>query len=129
MKRVLIGLGVVLVLVALAAGGVIYSAFANNRPIVDGQKLADGVQVVKDGFVSAVILDAAPGKVVLIDSGNDKAAASIKAALNGRTVQGIFLTHGHPDHTNGCRAFPGVDIYAMENEVGLVGDAAHVTHP
>jgi len=134
MKRILVGIGAVLLVLAVAAGAVFYSAFGNSRPIVDGQSLGSGVQVVKDGFVSVDLLDVAPGKVALIDAGNDKSGKAILAALAARglapaSVAAIFLTHGHGDHVAGCRLFPGADVYALENEVGLIGAAAKVNHP
>jgi glyoxylase-like metal-dependent hydrolase (beta-lactamase superfamily II) len=39
------------------------------------------------------------------------------------------LTHGHPDHTAGCRAFSNATVYAMQDEVTLIGTAADVRHP
>jgi len=133
-KRVLIAVGIVVLLLAAGAGMVFYSAFSHNRPIVDGQVLAPGVETVKDGFVSAFIIDVAPGKVVLIDAGKDKAGEAILAALARRglgppSVAGIFLTHGHGDHTAGCKVFPDAQVYAMKNEIGVIGDAAKVTGP
>lgn len=134
MKRVLIWVGVVIVALAIGAGAVFYSAFAHNRPIVDGQELGNGVETVKDGFVSVFLVDAAPGKVLLIDAGNDKSGKAILAALARRglgpsAVAGIFLTHGHSDHTAGCKLFPDAQVYARKNEIALVGDAAKVTQP
>ncbi len=32
----------------------------------------------------------------------------------------MFLTHGHGDHADGCRAFPRADVYALAAEVGLI---------
>ena len=85
-------------------------------------------------FVCAFLLDAGSGKVALIDAGNDKEGAAIKAALARRglgvgDVMGIFLTHGHGDHTAACKLFPGAQVYAMAGEESVVGDAAKVTHP
>jgi glyoxylase-like metal-dependent hydrolase (beta-lactamase superfamily II) len=134
MKRVLLGIGVVLLVLACAAGAVFYSAFAHNLPIIDGQKLGDGVETVKDSFVSVVLVDVAPGNVALVDCGNDKAAKAVLAALSRRglgasAVAAILLTHGHPDHTAGCNQFPGAQVYALKSEVEMIGDAAKVTHP
>jgi glyoxylase-like metal-dependent hydrolase (beta-lactamase superfamily II) len=89
---------------------------------------------VKDGFVSVFLVDAGPGKVALVDCGNDKSGKPILAALARRglsasSVAAIFLTHGHPDHKAACKQFPEAQVYAMESEVELVGDAAPVTHP
>lgn len=134
MKRVLIGIGVVVLLLVLAAGGVAYSAFGHTSAIVDGQALVDGVQVVKDGFVSVVIVDGSPGKVFLIDAGNDKSGKHVLDALTARglnasSVEAIFLTHGHPDHTAAAAMFPQAAIYAMKTELPLIGDKLKVTHP
>ncbi len=134
MKRVLIGIGIVVLLLAAGAGTVWYSAFSHNLPIVDGQKLGSGVETVKDGFVSVFIIDAAPGKVALIDAGKDKSGHALLAALGQRglepsSVAAIFLTHWHGDHTAACKLFPDAQVYALRNEVAAVGDAAKVTLP
>ena len=134
LKRVAIALGSIVLLLAIVVGVVLWTAFGHNRPIVDRQVLAPGVTIVKDSFVSVALLDIAPDKVALVDCGNDKEAKAILAALSDRklvatSVTAIFLTHGHGDHTAGCRAFPGADVYAMQDEVSLVGAAADVKHP
>jgi len=134
MKRALKVLGVVVLVLLLAALGVYWSAFGSNSAIVDGAPIAPGVESVKDGFVSAYILDAGPGKVALVDTGKDAAGAAILAALTRRglgkeSVTAILITHGHGDHVAGCKLFPAAEIYAMQAEIGLIGDAAKVTHP
>ena len=133
MKRVLQWVGVVVALLVVLAGGVWYSAFGNNKPIVEGT-VVDGVQTVKDGFVNVFLVDAGPRKVALIDAGNDKSGGALLKALAARnlaasSVAAIFLTHGHGDHTAGCRLFPGAEVYAMEADVPLVGGAAKIAHP
>jgi glyoxylase-like metal-dependent hydrolase (beta-lactamase superfamily II) len=134
LKRIAIVLGGVVLLLVIIAAFVYWTAFGHNRPIVDRQVLAPGVTIVKDGFVSVAMLDVAPDKVALVDCGNDGDAKAIVGALADRklsaaSVVAIFLTHGHPDHTAGCHVFPGADVYAMQDEVTLVGAAADVKHP
>jgi glyoxylase-like metal-dependent hydrolase (beta-lactamase superfamily II) len=134
MKRVWKWIGLVVLLLAIAVGSVWYSAFGDNMPIVDGQVLAPGVETVKDGFVSVILLDTGPGKVALVDAGNDKSAKALLDALARRgltaaSVTAIFLTHGHPDHTAGAKMFPGAEIYALESELPVIGDTLVVTHP
>jgi glyoxylase-like metal-dependent hydrolase (beta-lactamase superfamily II) len=134
LKRVAIVLGSVVLLLAIVAALVYWTAFGHNKPIVDRQVLAPGVSIVKDGFVSVAVVDVAPDKVALVDCGNDKDAKATLAALADRkltaaSVVAIFLTHGHPDHTAGCHAFPSAEVYAMQDEVALVGAAADVKHP
>ena len=133
MKRILIWVGAVVLLLACGAGGVFYSAFAPNRPIVDGQEIAPGVETVKDGFVSVFVVNVAPGKVALIDAGHDATGKAILDALTKRglgpsSVVAIFLTHGHGDHTAACKQFPGAAVYAMSDDVALIGDTAKVTN-
>jgi glyoxylase-like metal-dependent hydrolase (beta-lactamase superfamily II) len=134
MKRVLKWIGGVVLVLALAAGVVWFIAFSHNSPIVDGQMVAPGVETVKDGFVSVFVLDAGPGKVALVDAGNDKAGKAVLATLARRgltadSVVALFLTHGHGDHTAACKVFPGAQIFALAEEVARVGDACKVTHP
>jgi len=130
MKRALKWLAVVVLVLALGVGAVFYVAFGRNRPIVDGQVLAPGVETVKDGFVSAFLLDASPGKVALVDCGNDKQGKALLAALQRRglspsAVMAIFLTHGHADHLGGCGLFPDAQVYALQEELPL---PVRVTH-
>jgi glyoxylase-like metal-dependent hydrolase (beta-lactamase superfamily II) len=133
-KTVLKVVGVVLAVVALAGGVIFYSAFGGLAAIVDGAAPAPDVRIVKDGFVCVGVVDAGDGKVLLVDAGNDPMGKTIFAELSRRhlgsdAVSAIFLTHGHPDHTAGCRVFPGAPVYAMQADLPLVGDAATVTHP
>ena len=134
MKRVLQVVGAVIVALVIALASLWYSLFANNKPISDGQLVLPGVAVVKDAYVSSFLVDAGAAKVALIDAGNSSSAAPILQALEKRgltksAVTAIFLTHGHGDHTAGCKAFPDAQIYALEAELPTVGDAAKIRHP
>ena len=134
MKRALKWVGLFVLLLGMAAAWIWYSAFGHNSPIVDGQQVVPGVETVKDGFVSVFVVDAGPGKVALVDAGKDASGKAILADLARRglspaAVAAIFLTHGHGDHTAGCKLFPDAQVYALESEVALIGDAARVTHP
>lgn len=134
MKRILKGLGIVVLVLACAAGAVLYSAFGHTSAIADGSEPARGVRTVKDGFVSVFVVDAGPGQVALIDAGNDKSGAAILGALRDRkldasAVKALFLTHGHADHTAACKLFAKATVYAMPQDVELIGDTCKVAHP
>jgi hydroxyacylglutathione hydrolase len=133
-KRVLKWVGLGVLMLAIAAAAIWYTAFGSNSPIVDGTQVVPGVETVKDGFVSIFVLDAGPGKVALVDAGKDASGKALLAALARRgltpaSVAAIFLTHGHGDHTAGCKLFPDAQVYALEADVALVGDAAKISHP
>jgi hydroxyacylglutathione hydrolase len=134
MKRAWKWVGLAVLVIGIMLGSGWYSAFGKNSPIVDGLGVAPGVETVKDGFVSIFMLDAGPGKVALIDAGKDRSGRALLNALARRgltreSVNAIFLTHGHGDHTAACKLFPDAQVFAMEEEVPLIGEAAKVTHP
>jgi hydroxyacylglutathione hydrolase len=121
--RVLKILGLVVATLVLALAAVLVISLSGGRPIKDGQRL-DGVEVVKDGFVSSFIVDINDKNVVLVDAGNDRKAKPILAALARRNldataVRAIFLTHGDRDHTAGVLAFPATQVFALAPDVGL----------
>lgn len=121
MKRVLIGLVAVVVVLAAVVGGLMASMFAGHKK-ADAVALSDGALPILDGYVAAfaVPVDDTGNRVILVDCGNDKDAVALKQGLAGKSVAGIFITHGHPDHINGCNQFPGVPIYASKEEVATI---------
>jgi glyoxylase-like metal-dependent hydrolase (beta-lactamase superfamily II) len=109
--------GLLIGVLALALAILLFVTFSGGLPIVDGQRL-DGVEVVKDGIVSAFIVDIDLHSVALIDAGNDRQAKAILRALARRglgaeAVKAILLTHGDGDHANGVRAFPQAAVIAL----------------
>lgn len=113
---------VVIALVVVVVGGFVAmmaSVFSGNAPLPETGPIAGGkALLIKDGYVSAYAAFVGDKHVVLIDCGNDVAATALLAALSAQqlTVDGIFLTHGHADHTNGCaavrKAHPGAFLAA-----------------
>jgi glyoxylase-like metal-dependent hydrolase (beta-lactamase superfamily II) len=97
--------------------------FSGGLPVQDGQRQG-GVEVVKDGYVCAFIVDLDERAVALVDAGNDPQAAPILRALARRNlgpdaVKAILLTHGDHDHTAGLRAFPHAEIMVLAPDVAL----------
>ena len=116
-------LGIVVGLLVAGLAVLLLVTFSGGMPIQDGQRL-DGVEVVKDGIVSAFIVDIDDRSVALIDAGNDRQAKPILLALARRNlapdaVKAILLTHGDHDHTAGVPAFPHAEIMALEPDVAL----------
>lgn len=111
---------------ALPLGALLLAVYATLRgtaPIREDVRLA-GVQVVKDGFVSAYLLDLGEGEVALVDAGDDAAARAILLALARRglgpeAVKVILLTHGDADHVGGALRFPGAQVMALGPDVAL----------
>jgi glyoxylase-like metal-dependent hydrolase (beta-lactamase superfamily II) len=123
MKRVLKAVALVFTLLILAAAVGVGVVFMGRPSIPDGLKIGS-VELVKDGFVAAFIVDAGNDAVLLVDAGNDEKAQAILAALKKRgldadAVKAIFLTHGDGDHTHGAKAFPKATVMALEADVEL----------
>lgn len=57
-------------------------------------------------------------QVCLIDPGDE--ADKIKRAVGQRTVEAIYLTHGHYDHTGALAGFAGVPIYIHEKDAPML---------
>lgn len=125
MMRVLKFLAVLVLVLVVAAGAVLAKTFIGMRPMEDGTTVTEGVNLVKDGYVSAYIVDVGQGQVALVDCGNSVENNPVVAALAARglgpeAVQAVLLTHGHPDHAAGCVNFPKARIYAHQAEVAIV---------
>jgi hydroxyacylglutathione hydrolase len=125
MKRLIRNVLIVLACIVVVLFSLIFYSFFRTRPLVPQQQLSGGAIQVKDGIVSAAIIPFADREVILVDCGNDAKAGAILAALRRlglapESVKAIFLTHSHPDHIGGCKMFPDAQIYAMEQERGLL---------
>lgn len=134
-KRVLLGVGAIVLAIVAYVAVSLYGAFAHNRAVVDGEELGQppaSVRLVKDGFVNVFVVEVGAGKLALVDAGNDKTGKALDAELARRkldrsAVAAIFLTHGHADHTAACRLFSLAKVYALAAEQARIGsDCANI---
>jgi glyoxylase-like metal-dependent hydrolase (beta-lactamase superfamily II) len=124
MKRIFTISGLVFVAIVAILASLAAFAFSGRAPIRGGARV-DGVEVVKDGFVSACIVDLGPGEVALVDAGNDKQGKEILAALARRglgpeAVKAVLLTHGDPDHVAAVPLFRGAQVMALAPEADSI---------
>lgn len=139
--RVLLIVAAVLLTPVLILGGLLAATFGGLEAIEDSRRVGATIEIVRDGYVSASILDLGNGHVALIDCGNDPMGVALLAALSHRNlgpadVSTIFLTHGHRDHVAACPLFAHADVYALEADVPLAegrtmghSPIAHVMSP
>ncbi len=124
-KRVLWGLGGVVLVVVATPVVALAVTWAGDSPVKDGEALGSRAKQIKDGFVTVGVVDVGGGAVALVDCGDDKDAKAVRAELEKRhldedAVKAIFVTHGHRDHTGGCAKFPKAEVYAMAAEKDLI---------
>jgi glyoxylase-like metal-dependent hydrolase (beta-lactamase superfamily II) len=101
---------------------------------VDGTELVSGARLVADGFTLAYVVPIGEREVALIDCGVDPQAKAISAELARRklddsAVTHIFLTHGHGDHTGGCKNFPRAQLAALKEEAPLLAGTSGRSSP
>jgi glyoxylase-like metal-dependent hydrolase (beta-lactamase superfamily II) len=132
-KRVVKHVVVWAVLLGGAFGAFWWHMYGGRLAMRDGAGPTPGVQTVVMRVVSAFILDAGPGRVVLIDAGTASSADAIIGALKARglgvdAVQAIFVTHSHRDHVGGLVRFPNAEVYALAAERdGILARGGRVT--
>lgn len=125
MKKALLALGGLIALVVIAFAVMMAMTFSGLKAMTDGEELPGGARRVTSSYTSAYVLPIGEKEVALIDCNDDPEAKAIKAELTRRglgvdAVKAIFLTHGHPDHTGGCKQFPGAQVIIGEGEQALV---------
>jgi hydroxyacylglutathione hydrolase len=125
MKKVLLVIGGLLALLVVAFGVMMGTVFAGLKEMADGEELPGGVKRVKHSYTSTYLIPIGEKELALIDCNDEPGAEAIKAELTKRglgvdAVKAIFLTHGHPDHTGGCKQFPGAQIFIGDGEQAIV---------
>ncbi len=125
MKKVLVTIGVVLAVLVMMFGVMMGSVFGGLKEMPDGQELPGGSKRINHGYTSAYLIPIGPEHFALIDCADEAEATAIKAELTKRgfgvaAVKAIFLTHGHPDHTGGCKQFPEAQVYVGDGEQAIV---------
>lgn len=78
----------------------------------------DGVEAVCTSGSLNWIVPVMDG-VVLVDAGFDESGETLRAALRGRRVLAVLLTHGHPDHRAAAHLFDA-PVYVGRDDVPLV---------
>ena len=134
MKKVLLAVGGLIGIFVIAFGTMMFLTFSGMKPMSDGEELPGGARRVTSSYTSAYVIPAGEKEVVLVDCNDDVDAKAIKAELTRRglgvdAVKAIFLTHGHPDHTGGCKQFPGAQVIVGEGEEGVVAGTASTKGP
>jgi len=133
-KRILLGIGGVVVAVVAVPVVAFAVTMAGDSPQKDGEALGSRAKQIKDGFSSVGMIDIGDKGVALVDCGDDKEGKAVIAELKRRNldesaVKALFITHGHPDHTDGCAKFPKAETYAMAAEKDLIEGKAAAKGP
>jgi glyoxylase-like metal-dependent hydrolase (beta-lactamase superfamily II) len=124
LKKVLIGLGAIIVLGLLIVGGFLYkfnSETSKMHPTETG-KIVDNIFAVKDEFVNMYLLQDGDNYIA-IDTGKDLDVVQTelkKLNINPENVIAVLLTHTDMDHVAGLPLFKNAKIYLAKAEVPML---------
>jgi len=123
-KRILIGVGILLGIVALVVGGFLYKFNAETSkmtPVETGQISEHGF-AIKDEFVNMYLIKDSTG-FIAIDAGKDIEIVSKelkKLNINPDEIIAVLLTHSDMDHVAGLPLFKNAKLYMARNEVKML---------
>ena len=127
-RRVVIGVGVLVGLAVCAVGALVGLYLYTTRPVVDGAQLGSGtITAAVTGHYGpiarlAYVFALRDGGVGLVDTGDDRAAVNIDAALaqagkDRAAVRAILITHSHADHAGALLSFPDAIVYGVAPDI------------
>jgi len=123
-KRVLLGIGIVVVILALVAGGLLLKMRAEikNMKTMETTEIVPNVFSIKDSFVNMFLVKD-NSTYVAIDAGNDIEVIKNelkKLIINPDSVVAVMLTHSDGDHTAALKLFKNAKIYLSKQEEQMI---------
>ena len=124
LKRVLIGVGILVGIVAISGGYFFYkfsSETGKMTPVETGQISEHGF-AIKDGFVNMYLIKDSLGYIA-IDAGKDLKVIETelqKLNIKPEEVIAVLLTHSDMDHVAGLPLFINAKLYMARNEVKML---------
>ena len=123
-KRILIGVGILVGIIALVVGGFLYkfsSETSKMKPVETG-KISEHGFAIKDEFVNMYLIKDSLGYIA-IDAGKDLMVIETelhKLNIKPEEVIAVFLTHSDMDHVAGLPLFTNAKLYMASNEVKML---------
>jgi len=124
LKFILITIGVIIAVLALAWGGLILRniSVASKFPTMETGHIVDNIFVVKDDFANLFIIKDST-QYIVIDCGNNPAIVAEemeKLGINPDNVVAVFLTHTDGDHVSALSLFDKAKLYMSKEEVKMI---------
>lgn len=131
LKKILIGLGILVLLIAIFAGGFFYKFTSETKKMhpTETGKIVENIFAIKDDFANMYLLQDGD-KYIAIDAGkdiNNVSAELKKLNINPENVVAVLLTHTDMDHVAGLPLFKNAKIYlGKEEKKMLTGEAQKI---
>jgi len=123
-KRVLIGTGIVVVLLALVAGILMLKMKSEmkNMTVLDTKEVVHGIYAINDTFVNMFLVKDSD-YYVAVDAGNDIKVISEglkKLNIDPEKVRAVLLTHSDGDHVAALKLFKNATVYLSKDEEQMI---------
>jgi hydroxyacylglutathione hydrolase len=123
-KRVLIGIGIFIALLALIGLGFyikLKSETKSMEPVATG-KVVDNIFAIRDSFVNMFLIKDS-NQYIAVDAGNDEEIVSSelkKTGIDPDKVIAVLLTHTDRDHVAALKLFKNAKIYFSTQEEQMI---------
>jgi glyoxylase-like metal-dependent hydrolase (beta-lactamase superfamily II) len=123
-KRILIGTGIVIVLLALVMGGFMLKMKSEMKKmnVIETKEVVHNIYSIKDSFVNMFLVKDSD-KYIAIDAGNDINVINNelqKLSIDPDKVMAIFLTHTDGDHVAAISLFKNAKLYLSHDEEQMI---------
>lgn len=124
LKRVLLGLGLVIILIVLFFVGYWIKAQSEVKKLtpVETKEIVDNLFSVQDSFSNIYLINDG-GRYIAVDAGNDIGVVSEelnKLNINPDSVVAVLLTHSDGDHVASLKLFKNAKIYLSKDEEQMI---------
>lgn len=123
-KKIFIGIGLFVVILALVMGGFVFKMKSEMKKmhIVQTSQVVHNIYAVKDSFVNMFLVKDS-NMYVAIDAGNDLeviAREMKKLSIDPEKVTAVFLTHTDGDHVAALKLFRNATVYLSKDEEQMI---------
>lgn len=123
-KRVLIGIGIIVLLMVLFSVGFFlkFKSSTKDMSVIETGKITDNIFAVKDSFVNMFLIKDSD-QYVAIDAGNslENVTRELKKLnINPHQVIAVMLTHTDRDHVAALKLFKNAKVYLSRPEEQMI---------
>jgi glyoxylase-like metal-dependent hydrolase (beta-lactamase superfamily II) len=123
-KKILIGIGILIVLIALVMGGFMLKMKSETKKmnVIQTMEIVNNVYAIDNSYVNMFLLKDSDNYIA-IDAGNDKkdvAKELKKLNINPEKVVAVLLTHTDGDHVAAITLFKNAEIFLSRQEEQLI---------
>ena len=123
-KHILIGMGIVVLILAVATGVFMLRMKSEMKKmnVIETKEVVHNIYSIKDSFVNMFLLKDSD-LYVAIDAGNDLNVISAglkKLSIDPDKVMAVFLTHTDGDHVAALKVFKNATVYLSKEEEQMI---------